>query len=439
MVILGLGSNIGDRLDYLRQAYNALQKIPGFTVQRVSPVYLSDALLPENAAVSWDQPYLNLALAGTATLAPLALLQATKRIEAAIGRKAGADWGPRPIDIDILAWDDLIQYDDKLHIPHEHLLTRPFALWPLADVAPHWQHPVAHRAAAELCAHWGSRFDGAAPLHTRQIPHRVDSAELVGILNVTPDSFADAPAQSAAAVIEKARQLVAAGATVLDIGAEATNPQARALDAAAEWERLAPILPALLAAKKDFFLPVKISVDTRHSATAAAALDLGVDWINDVGGLSDPAMRAIIQASAGDVVMMHQLGIPAARHHVLPADVDVVSVVYQWAERQLASLAQMGIATERVIVDIGIGFGKTATQSLELLRRIAEFNTLPTRLLVGHSRKSFQTLFTDQPAQARDLETLPISLHLNQLKIDYLRVHNVADHARVFKVQASLS
>jgi dihydropteroate synthase len=364
-------------------------------------------------------------------------LHQVKTIETRMGRVPSADWSPRPIDIDLLAWDELVQYDEKLHIPHEHLTSRPFALWPLADVAPRWIHPILDQTASALCAEWGSRFTGEAPLHTKQIAQRIDTSELMGILNVTPDSFSDGgKLLNADAVIKHAHQLINDGATLLDIGAEASNPRATAITPAQEWSRLETILPALLAERKNFLVPPKISIDTRYASTAQRALAAGVDWINDVSGLTDPLMQELIIVSGCDVVMMHQLGIPANSEITLPLHQDPVNMVYTWAEQQLAKLS---IAPSRIIFDIGIGFGKNPTQSLELLQRFAEFKNLKVRLLAGHSRKLFQTIFTTKPAPERDIETLPISLFLNQLQTDYLRIHNVADHARMFKVIGSLN
>src|SRR3990167_8329185 len=159
MVILGLGSNVGDKLANLRFALHLIKKIPAFSVAHVSPVYLSDALLPDNAPVTWDTPYLNLALLCETTLTPYALLHHVKEIEKKIGRAPEKVWGPRIIDIDILGWDALIQHDEKLHIPHEHLDERPFALWPLADVAPFWMDPLNNKTAAEIVTKWGSRSE----------------------------------------------------------------------------------------------------------------------------------------------------------------------------------------------------------------------------------------------------------------------------------------
>jgi 2-amino-4-hydroxy-6-hydroxymethyldihydropteridine diphosphokinase/dihydropteroate synthase len=441
MVILGLGSNVGDRLHYLREALKHIAAIPNLTVRQVSPVYISDALLPDNAPATWDAPYLNLAIRCETTQKPHDLLYHTKNIEAVIGRVSGQDWGPRPIDIDILAWDNLIQYDEKLHIPHEHLHTRPFALWPLADVAPEWVYPLENqlygKTAAEIVLQWGSRFNGEAPLHTRQILQRIDTAELMGIINVTPDSFSDGGMLiDVSSTIKHAHSLVNAGANLLDIGAEATGPHAKPLDAKTEWQRLEPILIGILAEKKQMLIPPKISVDTRHARTAKQALDLGVDWINDVSGLSDPLMRDIIKNSTGDVVIMHQLGIPENNNIHLPLSQDPVACVYDWAEAQLEFLQQQGIASERVVVDIGIGFGKTAQQSMRLLQQVSQFKKLGTRLLVGHSRKSFLKLFTDKAAPQRDIETLPVSLYLSRAGIPYLRVHNVELTSRAFRVEA---
>jgi 2-amino-4-hydroxy-6-hydroxymethyldihydropteridine diphosphokinase len=138
MVVLGLGSNQGDRLMYLRRALEALKKLNKVEVKQVSGVYRSDALLPKDADSHWNQPYFNLALRAETTLPPHELLDCIKRIESDLERKKEKRWGPRSIDIDILAWDDRVINDDRLCIPHEGILDRPFALWPLADVAPFW-------------------------------------------------------------------------------------------------------------------------------------------------------------------------------------------------------------------------------------------------------------------------------------------------------------
>lgn len=445
MVILGLGSNLGDRLANLRTALTFLKKIPQFSVLQVSPVYISDALLPENAPQTWDTPYLNLALRCETSLTPYELLQHVKRVEIEVGRKPEKSWGPRIIDIDLLAWDDLIQYDEKLHIPHEYLHERPFALWPLADVAPRWIYPLPGllqgKTAAEMVLPWGSRFSGNASLGTRQIQQRIDTPQLVGILNVTPDSFSDGGAFiDPAAALQQIHQLVANGAEIIDIGAEATGPNVKPLTAELEWRRLEPVLDAIMPMLNQMPIKPKISIDTRHALVAKKALaSFNVDWINDVSGLIDPAMRAVIADHACDVVIMHHLGIPVDKNCFLPYAQDPVSLVYRWAEEQLTFLEKNHINPQRIILDVGIGYGKTPEQSFELIQRLETFQALKTRLFIGHSRKSFLQQFTPKAPLERDLETAIFSLHLASKNVDYLRIHNVEAQAQSFKIAQALS
>lgn len=440
MVILGLGSNIGDRLANLRKAVAAIQSLAQLNVLQVSPVYTSDALMPENAPDDWNMPYLNLALRCETNLGELELLDALKNIEWTIGRKpAVRHWGPRIIDIDILAWDDRIIQNDRLTVPHASLQERPFALWPLADVASLWRFPLegsSHgKTAAQLVEPWGSRFSGQAPFHTRQINQRADTSQLVGILNVTPDSFSDGGQFfNPEIALQQYIHLAESGADIIDIGAESTAPTAKPLDHATEWSRLEPVLSLLIDAQKKLPIAPKISIDTRHPETAQKAIALGVDWINDVSGLDHPAMREIIAASKVDCVVMHHLSIPENRNHLLPRDQDPTPIVLEWGEKRLRELENAGIARERIIFDPGIGFGKMAEQSLLLLQNISAFKQLGVRILVGHSRKTFISLLSSLPFAERDIETLTISLQLMKQSVDYIRVHNVSVCARGMKV-----
>src|SRR5262249_2896248 len=157
-----------DRLENLRQSLRAIEKLPGLNVKQVSPIYLSDALMPDNAPEEWDMPYFNLSLRCETSLEPVELLKQIKSIEWSIGRKPEVrHWGPRVIDIDILAWGELIIQSETLTVPHANLQERPFALWPLADVAPLWIFPLAGpnqgKTAAQMVEPWGSRFSGEAP------------------------------------------------------------------------------------------------------------------------------------------------------------------------------------------------------------------------------------------------------------------------------------
>ena len=446
MVIVGLGSNIDDRLTHLRKAWRAIKKIPGFQIIATSPIYLSDALLPEHAPKTWDRPYLNLALRGETTLDAFSLLNHLKRIEEEIGRKPEKrHWGPRIIDIDILVFGDEVIKTDALTVPHQNLYDRPFALWPLADVAPFWKIPLTGEyhgnIASALVEKWGSRFTGDAPLHTRQIYHRIDTPQLVGVLNVTPDSFSDGGKfLSAEHAIQQAQTLIQSGAEILDIGAQSTAPNAPSLDSETEWNRLEPVLLALKENKNNFIIQPKISIDTYHPQVAEKAFDLGmIDMLNDVTGLTNPHLCDFIRNTPIDAIFMHHVSIPADAKKVLSRDQDVINLVYEWAAKQLDWLKRQGIEQEKLIFDPGIGFGKTKEQSLMLIKHAARFKELGTRLLIGHSRKSFLSLLTPYEAADRDIETLILTIELvKQEAIDYLRVHHVEKNARALRVTRAM-
>lgn len=438
-VILGLGSNVGDRLAHLRKTLHAISQIENVTVLQVSPVYISDAMLPENAPADWDMDYLNLALSIETKLNPFTLHNELKKVEYAIGKKPDKrHWGPRIIDIDILSWEEEIVATEDLMIPRDNMLDRPFQLWPLADLEPRWIYPLPGatqgKTAAELVEAWGSRFTGQAPFRTRQIYQRIDTPQLVGIVNITPDSYSDGGRFLAVdAAIQQIQHLVSTGAEIIDIGAESTSPTAKAITAEMEWSRLEPVLASLQSVAATCLIPPKFSLDTRHADIAKKALAYGIDWINDVSGLDDPAMRRVIADAGVDCVVMHHICIPENRQRVLSRQEDPVQAVLQWGNVRLQELSQAGIKREKVIFDPGIGFGKLAEQSLEVLRGVNQFQQLGTRILLGHSRKTFMSLLTDYPFAQRDVETLGIALKIMDSGIDYLRVHHTEMMARGFR------
>lgn len=446
MIILGIGCNIGDRLANLRDALTHLRAIDELTVHQVSPVYESDALLPDNAPQNWDNPYLNLALSASTKLTPEQLIAKTKAIEEKMGRLEHPHWSPRIIDIDILAWHEEHYHTDKLHIPHKGLLERPFALWPLADVAPDWKYcephkNETHKPAKELIKKFGSRFDGKAPLHTKQIAHRIDTPIMMGILNITTDSFSDGGKFiDLEAALAQTENLFNTGADIIDIGAESTRPVgATTLTPEKEWQRLQPILDAWQSFWLHKSFRPKLSIDTRKPETAEKLLAYKIDFFNDVTGLTDPKMLEIAKASKAKIIFMHNLGIPANPAIVLPPDKDPISVVYQWGQKQLENLTKLGVDKNRLIFDVGIGFGKNAEQSFALIKNIAQFHHLGIPILVGHSRKSFLNQFTNKPFAERDIETATLSGFLATQKVDYLRVHDVDMNMRSLKINAALA
>ncbi|MES2998962.1 MAG: dihydropteroate synthase [Pseudomonadota bacterium] len=429
MLILGLGSNLGNSLNNLRSAVQLLQKFQTITRVKISPVYRSSALLPPYAPAAWDKPYVNVAVACESDLSPIDVLAVAKQIEKQLGREESQRWAPRIIDIDILAWDDRVIEQAMIQIPHPELERRPFALWPLLDLLPDWKHP--QRDLSNLLAQWGSRFSDNAPYNTRQLPHRLTGSRLVGILNLTPDSFSDGGQfMSVTTALAQAEKLVFEGAEVLDIGAESTRPGAEPVLPNDEWHRLAPVLTALKDRSREWLVKPIVSVDTRHYTVAEKAMDLEVDWINDVSGFVDNNMRELVAKTSVKCVVMHNLGVPADKNKVLSSHPNIAAQIVTWAEQRFHQLLLAGVDREQLIFDIGIGFGKTAQQSAFLLKNIKQFQNLACPLLVGHSRKSFLNLMTEKPYADRDFETAMLSYQLSLQGVDYLRVHNVKQNAQ---------
>lgn len=251
--------------------------------------------------------------------------------------------------------------------------------------------------------------------------------KLVGILNITPDSFSDGGKyNSTHQALAQGKLLIKQGANIIDIGAESTRPGATPLAAPTEWERLEPILaPLIQLAHKHHCL---VSVDTYHPQNAQRALTLGADWINDVSGLTDPAMIALARQTTATFVVMHHLGIPASADHIIPDDQHPVDHVQKWITQTLQRLADERIDLSRIILDPGIGFGKNAVQSVQLIEQMERLVQTGGKVLVGHSRKSFLHLLYPTLSKMRDQETLEISKLLIQKGVAFLRVHDIALH-----------
>ncbi len=252
---------------------------------------------------------------------------------------------------------------------------------------------------------------------------------LMGIVNVTPDSFS-CDGRFADEAVAHAQQLADDGADILDLGAESTRPGATPLNAEEEWARLGPVLKGILA--HSWRTNIRLSIDTRHAETAARALDLGVEIINDVSGLADAAMLEILEPHACDIVVMHALSVPANPALTLPPECDVVAEILQWKKESTERAAAHNIAPERLIYDPGIGFGKSVAQSQALIARAGELKHSGGRWLIGHSRKSFLGLSKEASIEARDEATARLSLELAEAGVDYLRVHNIALHVAKF-------
>lgn len=254
---------------------------------------------------------------------------------------------------------------------------------------------------------------------------------VMGVLNLTPDSFShDGLAADPARAIDRVQEMEAAGADLIDIGAESTRPGAPPVDAAAETARLRPVLRALGGRAK-----VPLSIDTTKAAVANFALDEGLALVNDVSGLDyDPAMGPLVAARGVPVVLMHMRGRPSDMY--AGADYgDVLDEVMRHLQRRLERAVGLGIAWNRLLVDPGIGFAKQAGHSFRVLAGAGRFGALGRPVLVGPSRKSFLTAATGAlPAEERDWATAAAATAAVLAGAHIVRVHRVAEMVQVARV-----
>ncbi len=263
-----------------------------------------------------------------------------------------------------------------------------------------------------------------------------DDTAVMGVLNVTPDSFHDGGRHEALdAAVAGARRMVEAGVNVIDVGGESTRPGADPVPVAEEMERVVPVIEAVREVQAVADGDVLVSVDTRKAPVARAALDAGADVINDVTGLEDPRMREVVADAECPVVVMHSVDAPVDPNRDPEYDDVVADVIADLRERLL--LAEVaGIDRERVIVDPGIGFGKSAAESFELLGRVDEFAALGCPVLVGHSHKSlFATV--DRGPNDREHATVAATALAVERGADLVRVHDVAENRAAVDVVAA--
>jgi dihydropteroate synthase len=263
----------------------------------------------------------------------------------------------------------------------------------------------------------------------------VERYRLMGIVNVTPDSFSDGglfldPGRA----VEHARALVEAGAHLLDVGGESTRPGARGVSAAEELERVGPVLERLLGpgaapaagGSAATGISVPVSIDTSKVAVAEAALDAGAEIVNDVTAFrAEPQLAALCAERGCEVVLMHMWGTPRTMQES-PVYEDVVDDVKGFLAERIEFATGEGIAEERIWVDPGIGFGKTVDHNLELLRRLGKLRDLGRPILVGPSRKSFIGRITGREVDERVGGTIAASVMALRDGAEVLRVHDMA-------------
>lgn len=407
---VGMGANLGEPLAAFEAAALRLAKLGRGL--RVSPVFRTPALVPEGAPPAWRIPFLNAVAELEWNAGAGDLLLALKRIEAELGRRPAERWAPRLLDLDLLSLGELHLSSDLLRLPHPEAARRPFVLDPWKELAPDLRIPGQDKSVLEL----SRGLAGRSPL-------------FMGILNLTPDSFSDGGKLTGEAALSSVlERWEKSGVQALDLGAESTRPGASRVTADEEWARLAPALSWIRERYRGkLFRPV-VSVDTRNVETAERALEAGCDLLNYVGGGADPAMLALAKHAPRGIVLMHSLTVPADPKVTLDPGVDPVVELKKWAVSTLESCASAGLGPEKVILDPGIGFGKSAGQSLGLVKRFRELGQLRVRWLAGHSRKSFLQSLGPREVSEREGLSVGVSFHLAEAGADWLRVHDPALH-----------
>ncbi|KAJ3275355.1 trifunctional dihydropteroate synthetase [Terramyces sp. JEL0728] len=396
---LAIGTNMGDRHGNIQHALSELQK-RNITVVDTSFLYETSPMYVE------EQPkFLNAALKVQTKLNPEGLLVQLKEIEADLGRDfGGIRNGPRPIDLDILFFNHIEYKSGTLIIPHPRIQERLFVLEPLADIAANFYHPILYRTVSrlrELARYKDTSKDAIYKIvpvgsSTWNLSKRTF---IMGILNVTPDSFSDGGKYTKlGAAVDNALRMVEQGADIIDIGGQSTAPHAEEISAAAEIERVVPVIKAIRESHKE----IAISVDTFRAEVAKAAIEAGASLINDIsGGMRDPEMFKVMAECRVPICLMHMRGDSKTMDSLTNYGGSLVPVIATELSRCTEFALEAGVCRWNIIVDPGVGFAKTADQNFEIIKNLRHLTPSEPKLtgmpiLVGLSRKRFIGTATGQ-------------------------------------------
>jgi dihydropteroate synthase len=282
---------------------------------------------------------------------------------------------------------------------------------------------------------WAGLTAPRAPLQLAERVVRLDQPQIVGILNVTPDSFSDGGRfDGAGAAADAGFAMAAAGAAIVDVGGESTRPGAQPVWEGDEIERVLPVVKALAASG------TAVSIDSRKAAVMELALRAGAELVNDVSGLTFDERSAGVVAKAGcPVVLMHHLGPPETMQEAPRYDRPVAIAVYDWLEVRIAAAEAAGIARERILVDPGIGFGKTVQHNLQLLNNLSLLHGLGCPIMLGASRKRMIGALSGEAAAGQRLAgSLALALKGADQGVQLLRVHDVPETVQALRVWRGL-
>ncbi len=285
--------------------------------------------------------------------------------------------------------------------------------------------------SVQASAIWARLTSARAPLTLGERVVRLDQPQVVGILNVTPDSFSDGGAHDDPAAAGGTQAAV--GAAIVDVGGESTRPGAKPVWEGDEIARVQPVIERLARGG------AAVSVDTRKAAVMRAALGVGAGMVNDVSGLSfDPLAAGVVAEAGCPVVLMHHVGTPETMQGEA-VYVDVLLEVYDWLEARVAAAVAAGIERSRILVDPGIGFGKTLAHNLKLLNGLAVFHGLGCAVMLGASRKRFIGALSNEAGVGERLGgSVAVTVKGAELGVQLHRVHDVAETVQALRVWRGL-
>ena len=407
VLYISAGSNQGNRIEHLRAAAQLLP--PAVRILRTSPLYLTEPWGYKEQA-----SFYNLIWEAETQLSPEALLRYLKRIERRLGREKTFRYGPRVIDLDIALYDDRIYHSETLDIPHLQLPNRRFVLQPLCDLIPNGRDPRSGKTFSELLR--ACPPDAVRKLETPLEAQRIVFREglrpyVMGIINLTPDSFSGDGNLDTADVLRKCEQTLSDGADILDLGAESTRPGAFPVSLNEELRRLLPILRAV---RKEY-PEATLSVDSGKGDVIRAAVEYGIDWINCTGNTRD---RELLRRCA-------EYGKPTVLMRSAPIIGDTMTSVCEQCSDAVSLALEAGMKPENIILDPGIGFGSDELRDMEILRGLDAVKKQGFPILVGPSRKSFIGKWLNAPVDQREAGTIA-SICFSFLKgADIIRAHHV--------------
>jgi len=294
--------------------------------------------------------------------------------------------------------------------------------------------PESEAARARDC--WANIVGTRKPIQLRDRVIRLDEPQIVGILNVTPDSFSDGDRYRGdpAAAVEQAVAMASAGAAIIDVGGESTRPGAKPVWEGDEKERVVPVLQRLASSG------TALSIDTRKAAVMEAALAIAPMMVNDVSALTyDPLTAQVVAKSGAPVALMHHQGGPETMQQAPHYDRPVLLEVFDWLAQRIDAAVAAGIDRSRIIVDPGIGFGKNVQHNLQLLNGLAMLHGLGCPIMLGASRKRMiGALSGEAPADQRLAGSIALALKGAEQGVQLLRVHDVPETVQAIRVWRGL-